>query len=237
MVALILIWARASSAEDLPEMRPALMGSGSKALVNLIDTQHLIQRGQGHSACDFYCLVAQNGHVASSRVYGSLPNSQKLKEEVRRRIGDARFIPAVYNHRHILAWFSGTILFDVVDGKPHLRIFANQELSELLKRSDFIAPQQIYIPNQHYDYVPYPGRSQWSDDPPALVEVSITVDAAGNLTDCHVKKQTPAGDRFGENALKIVRQRKYLPAFRNGKPVESTTVEPLYYVGDRFELR
>src|SRR4051812_13814267 len=97
--ALLFVLIASAGAETLPEIRPALIGAGPKALVNLIDTQLLIRRGQGHSACYFYCLVRENGQVAAAHVHGSLPDSQKLKEEVRRRVYDARFIPAVHDHR------------------------------------------------------------------------------------------------------------------------------------------
>ena len=48
--------------------------------------------------------------------------------------------------------FFGTLTFSVMDGKPHLRIFANQELSELQKETDFIAPQAIWMPGHIYDH-------------------------------------------------------------------------------------
>jgi hypothetical protein len=64
--------------------------------------------------------------------------TEPLRDQLREKLAEARFIPAVYNHRHVYAWFYGTMAFSVVDGKSHLRIFANQELPELQRESDFI---------------------------------------------------------------------------------------------------
>ena len=43
-------------------------------------------------------------------------------------------IPAVRDHQPIAVVFYGTVLFEVVDNKPRLRIFSNQEESELKKK-------------------------------------------------------------------------------------------------------
>lgn len=210
-------------AGDLPEIRPALVGSSPKALINLIDSAALIRKGQGSGAVWFFCHVMPNGQSPGFHAYGGTPNSEELRKEVIRCLDRARFIPAVYNHRKTYAIIYGTVVFANINGKPRLRIFANQEKSEIARESDFISPQSIAIPGHHYDYVPYPGRSQWSDDRPATVELLLTVDASGNVKDLRVAAEHPAGGHFGESALASMRQMTFLPAFRNGRPVDSTT--------------
>src|SRR2546428_7927871 len=115
------------SAEQLPEMRPALVGSGPNSVINLIDTKRLVEQGQDHAATLLYCDIMANGQVRGYLAYMGTPGSEKLKEEIKRCLRKAIFLPAVYNHRRTYASFFGTVVFSVNDGKPRLRIFANQE--------------------------------------------------------------------------------------------------------------
>ena len=113
------------SAENLPQMRPAMIGSGPGSLVNLIDTQALFQKGQRDGWVMFDCSVAADGYASASDFFTASPNSNLLREEVRKRVRQTRFIPAVYDHKRTWSWFAGTVLFVVKDGRPHLRIYAH----------------------------------------------------------------------------------------------------------------
>lgn len=206
-------------AETLPDMRPALIGSGADALINCIDTQKLVKTGQGDAALMFYCGVEATGRTVFFETYRLTPRGEKLKNEITRCLHKAPFVPAVYNHRKVPAMFYGTVMFKVVDGRPRLRIFSNQEVSELANETNFIGPQCIYPPNHYEDYIRYPG----GENKAGSVELSLSVDASGKLKDVHVIKETPPGVSLGEVAVKSMRQRAYLPAFRNGKPVDSTS--------------
>src|SRR2546425_1412279 len=88
-------------AEALPDMRPALVGSGKDSLINLIDTDKLIKEGQGDAALMFVCVLTRNGHPNFFLVYRATPGGEKLKSEVRRCLYKASFIPAVYNHMSV----------------------------------------------------------------------------------------------------------------------------------------
>jgi len=215
---------RSALAETLPDMRPALIGDGKEALINLIDPQKLMKNGQRDAAVMFRCSVlSDNGRAGLFTFPSVTPGGENLRDEVRRCLYRAVFIPAVYNHQKVTAGFFGTAMFRVVDGKPRLRIFANQERSELATESDFIAPQLIVIPGRHYDPVADPRSFHSSADLPGSVELLLSVDASGRLKDLQLIKETPPGSKFSETALKALKQASYLPAFRNGKPVDSTT--------------
>lgn len=216
-------------AEALPEMRPALVGSHKNSLVNLINTKRLIEQGQDHAALYFTCLVDPDGRLWGRHVYAGTPGSEKLKAEVKRCLRNAIFIPAVYNHRVTYADFSGTVVFSVHDGKPRLRIFANQEKSELASESDFIGPQPILVPGHHYDFPKYPARSWATDDVPAVVELLLSIDSSGKLKDVEFISANPSDKAFQEYALKAVREYTFLPAFRNGKPVDSTVHDHMIF--------
>ncbi|HEV8422267.1 MAG TPA: hypothetical protein VGQ40_02910, partial [Chthoniobacterales bacterium] len=65
--------------------------------------------------------------------------------------------------------------FVVIDGKPHLRIYLNQDEKHFVHGDDFIAPQQVFPPydnSQHYVSQTPPGflaewRFLWRLMPPA----------------------------------------------------------------------
>jgi hypothetical protein len=220
-------------ADDRPAMRPALVGSGPKSLINLIGTKHLMERGVQHGAMYFMARVDPNGYPSYSRVWGTTKGLEALRDEVTERLAEARFVPAVYNHQNVYAWFYGTLAFSVVDGKPHLRIFANQELSELQKESDFIAPQAIWLPGKIYDTAKWKNPyGTWStEDKGGAAVLLLSVDASGKIKNVSVDKVDPPDRKsYAEESVKRVEQWLCLPAYRNGKPVESTTHFKYFFV-------
>jgi TonB family protein len=214
--------AHSAAAEPLPEMRPALIGSRRDALINLIDTQKLIKAGQGDAAVLFRCFIREDGQASSFSFSSVTPGGEKFRDEVRRCLYSASFIPAVFHHKIVPAIFFGAATFRVVGGTPRLRAFANQERAELEKESDFISPQIIFLPGE-YSYFTDPRGSWASEQIPGAAEMLLSVDASGHLQNVQVIKETPSGHKFGETALKALNKARYLPAFRNGKPVDSTT--------------
>jgi hypothetical protein len=101
---------RAAQGETLPDRRPALVGSGPRSLVNLINVQDLMQKGQRDAWIKFECAVADDGIAYGSDFFTASPDSRLLKDEVRRRLRQTRFIPAVYSHKRVAAWFAGTVV-------------------------------------------------------------------------------------------------------------------------------
>src|SRR5205814_9861240 len=130
-----------SPGSTLPEFRPALIGTAPNSLINTIDTADLIKKGQKDAAVMFSCLVAPTGDIVRSGAYRGTRGSELLEQELLKRLVNAKFIPGIHNHQHVIAIFYGAVTFAVVNGKPRLRIFSNQQLDELKKESDFIDPQ------------------------------------------------------------------------------------------------
>src|SRR5262249_18730053 len=121
---LVLIPTGDLSAETLPDRRPAMIGSGPGSLVNLIDTETLFKKGQRDAWVMFDCWVLPDGITGGSDFFTASPDSDLLKNEIHRRFRQTRFIPAVYNHKRTSAWFSGTAVFVIANGRPHLRLYA-----------------------------------------------------------------------------------------------------------------
>src|SRR5262249_46247603 len=140
----------------LPEFRPSLIGSGPNSLINEIDTADLIKKGQKEAAVMFSCLVAPTGDIVRSGAYRGTLHSELLEQELLKRMATAKLIPAIHNHQPVIAVFFGTVKFAVVDGKPRLRIFANQQLQELDKETDFIDPQPYVGQDSNFTGINYP---------------------------------------------------------------------------------
>jgi TonB family protein len=212
----------------LPEFRPALVGTGPNSLINTIDTADLIKKGQKEAAAMFTCLVAPTGDIARSGTYRGTKGSELLEKEVLKRLANAKFIPAIHNHQPVLAVFYGTVTFAVVNGKPRLRVFANQQLDELKKESDFIDPQPYVGQDSKFTGTHYP-EVPTTVSLTGAVELAVEIDAAGNLKSMQVVSEEPPYLGFGQAALSDFNGARFIPAFRNGKPVDSKVTIHVYY--------
>src|SRR2546430_358062 len=77
--------------------RPALIGNGPNALINVIDTKKLMEKGQQDALLMFSCFVRRDGKVWGYYTYRETPGSKWLKKEVENRLTGCHFIPAIYN--------------------------------------------------------------------------------------------------------------------------------------------
>jgi TonB family protein len=212
----------------LPEFRPALLGTGPDSFINKIDTADLIKKGQKDAAVMFTGLVAPTGDIVRSGTYRGTKGSELLEKEVLKRLVNAKFIPAIHNHQPVLSVFYGTVTFAVVKGKPRLRIFANQQLDELKKESDFIDPQPYIGQDSKFTGTHYP-EVPTTVSLTGAVELSAEVDAAGNLKSMQVVSEEPPFLNFGQAALSDFNGAKFIPAFRDGKPVDSKVTVYVFY--------
>jgi hypothetical protein len=217
-----------SAQPKLPEFRPALIGIAPKSLINTIDAADLMKKGQKEAAVMFSCLVAPTGNVVRSGAYRGTRGSELLEQELLKRLATAKLIPAVHNHQLVIAVFYGTVKFAVVDGKPRLRIFANQQLSELDKETDFIDPQPFVGQDSKFSGLHYPDTGS-TVAVTGLAELALDVDARGNLKNIQVISEEPPLLGFGDAALSDFDGAKFIPGFRNGQPVECNVKIPVYY--------
>ena len=219
---------QATPAGELPRYRPALLGVGPNSVINRIDAQDLIKKGQKDGSVMFCCSVRKTGEIANTWTYRGTPESTLLEQELVKRLDQAVFVPAIYNHQLVHVLFYGTMTFSVVNGKPRLRIFANQEAVELKKESDFVGPQPFVGRDSKFEGLHYP------DDVlgvpiSGLVELAMKVDTDGNLKELRVVSEEPPLAGFRRAAMEDFRVAKFIPAFRDGKPVECSITLPVYY--------
>ena len=212
----------------LPQYRPALLGTGPLSIINLIDTQELVRKGQKDASLMFGCAVMKNGEVVNAWVYRATDGSGDLEGEVLKCLDTAVFVPAIHNHQLVHVIFYGTVSLKMVNGKPRLRIFANQEAEELKKESDFVGPQPFVGRDSEFDGLNYP-KNPVTGTLSGLVELAMKIDAAGNVKEMRLVSEYPPLVGFGHAATEDFRGAKFIPAFRDGKPVECSITLPVYY--------
>jgi TonB family protein len=224
----ITIFLDFAAAEDLPLYRPALIGTSPDAIINRIDTKLLLKAGQKDAAVMFTAVVDSKGDVKLSWTFRGTPDSKLLEQEVLRVLRDAKMIPAVRNHQPISVFYYGTVTFRIIKEKPRLRIFANQELKELSTENDFIGPQLCFGGDSNFDGVHYP-ENQVPVPVSGEADLSLKVDANGNLQEEKVVAEHPPFLGFGAAAMADIANAKFIPAFRNGQPVACEITLPIYY--------
>jgi len=212
----------------LPKFRPALVGTAPNSLINTIDTADLIKKGQKEAAVMFSCLVAPTGEIVRSGAYRGTRGSELLEQELLKRLATTKFIPAIHNHQAVIAVFYGTVKFAVVNGKPRLRIFANQQLEEVDKETDFIDPQPYVGEDSKFTGLHYPETGS-SVAVTGVVELALSVDAKGNLSNMQILSEEPPLLGFSDAVLSDFDGAKFIPAFRNGQPVECNVKIPVFY--------
>lgn len=221
--------------EALAQFRPALLGHDKRSLINTIDTQMLLKRGQGDGFVMFGCGVSQYGDGYWSRTYRCSPNTELLQKEVLGRIDRARFEPAVYKGNRVTVYLMGTVVFAVRDGKPHLRIFLHQEDADLKKGSDFVAPQFAFVPgNPKFKGIYYPPKAPGH---PGLASLKLNVSEMGEVQGASVVYEHPAGMGFGAQTVGPIRDASFIPGFRNGKPTACEFHWTIIFTGPGRQMR
>lgn len=221
-----------SQSTNLPMYRPVLLGTGPDALINRIDTAGLVKQGQKDAAIMFSCTVKRDGAVVSVSTYRGTSDSKLLEQEILKKLSAAanpKFIPAIYNRMPVDAMYYGTVVFAIVNDKPRLRIFSNQERAELAKESDFIGPQPFYGEDSKFDGFHYPNSESAPVPVDGSAELELKVDASGNLQDLKLLSEQPPFIGFGDAAFEDFSRAKFIPAFRNGKPVACDVKLPVYF--------
>jgi hypothetical protein len=221
--------APASAFVGLPQFRPVLLGLGPSSLINRMDGAGLVRDGQYDASLYFRCAVGPTGDILNTAVYHQSDDSTLLERELMRCLDQATFVPAVYEHQPVAAFFFGAVDFKVINRKPRLRIFANQEPEELKKESDFIGPQMFIGPGSQFHGLHYPPESLTAALT-GLVELGLKIDATGKLKDLKVVSEYPPLLHFREAAEGDFRGvTTFIPAFRDGKPVDCDVTLPIFY--------
>ena len=121
------------------------------------------------------------------------------------------------------------MFFVVADGKPHLRIYANQNHDDIAKGNDFIAPQLIPETRKKISLIQDElGKARIYHEH-GVGELSTIVDTNGNQKHIRVLSEDPPGFNFGKAELELTWGAKYIPGFRNGHAVECTFSQYVWF--------
>ena len=222
-------------AQGLPQFRPAQLGHHKQSLINTIDTQGLLKRGQGDGFVMFGCAVSPWGHAGWSRTYRCSANTELLQKEVMNRIDQAMFEPAVYKGSHVGVYLMGSVVFAVRNGKPHLRIFLHQEEGDLMKGNDFVAPQFAFaLGNPKFQGFYYPPQAPRV---PGLAMLKLQVNEVGQVQAASVAYEHPPGMGFGRQAVGPIRDAAFIPGFRNGKPAACQFNWTIIFTGSGRQMK
>lgn len=203
------------------QTRPALIGSGPRALINMVDAQKLAAEGQKDAMVMFTVFVLPDGQPDGEVIFRESPGSKALARQVRSQLKNCRFIPALYNGKPVPVQFFGTALYFVAEGKPRFRIFANNDLADVKSQADFVAPQLI------------PGTDNWPAAKELVernrdtlengtCEAALTIGLDGHVKGARILAENPKGYMYGAATLKRFETGRFIPGFRNGKPVACT---------------
>ncbi len=235
LIALVLAASLVSQLHaESPSIRPALLGNHNRSLINMIDAQSLMKRGQKNGLIMFSCGVNQLGFGYWPQVYRGTPDSDLLGKEVSRRITQAQFEPAICRGVKTTVWIFGTVIFAIVDGKPHVRIMLNQEDEDVTKGRDFIAPQMAFVPgNPKFKGIFYPPAAPGF---PGVAAVTMDIDAVGRVKSAKVSYEHPKNMHFGAAAASGIIDCIFIPGFRNGKAVPCRFTMPVIFSGPGFQM-
>jgi TonB family protein len=67
-----------------------------------------------------------------------------------------------------------------------------------------------------------------------VVELKVKIDANGNAQDIRFDKEEPPFMGFGNAAVEDFSKARFIPAFREGKPVEAEVMIPVFYKAPRL---
>ena len=125
-------------------------------------------------------------------------------------------------------YFTAPSFFLVVDGKPKLHIFANQEAAELKAANDFVGPQPVIGADSKFTGLHYP-RERMTVFVKGLARLELKVDATGNSQDLRAVSEEPPLVGLAQAAVTDFTGAKFVPAFRDGDSVESSILLPVHY--------
>jgi hypothetical protein len=227
---LLLIFLTSGYAQAGSEFRPAVLMQGPSSLVNLIDQDLLMKRGQGTAMIHFTTGVSQMGDTRAfwTTVYGGTPNAEALTREVIGKIDRSFFHPAIYRGTPQPVIVFGTVAFAVVEGKPHLRIYLNQEMEDLKHNNDFIAPQMVLLPGTQFKGIYWPQKAAGVS---ATVGIRMNIDVNGKIAGMKLEHESRKGLDFGGQAMMDLKDATFLPGYRNGKPVSCSFSMPIHFKG------
>jgi TonB family protein len=126
------------------------------------------------------------------------------------------------------------VSFFVVAGKPHLRIFLNQEEDDLKNGRDFVAPQLAFVGDSKFKGIYYPHHVATIS---GVAAVEMDINITGKVKIIRLAYEHPPGKGFGAEAVEGLRNAVFIPGFRNGKAVPCRFTFPVIFSSGRRTIK
>jgi hypothetical protein len=209
-----------------PQFRPAVLVSGRDSLVNRINVDELLKKGQKDGAVQFSAMITADGSPEDIAVYHALPNCEALEQEVQKQLTGAKFTPPIYQYQRVKALLYGTVLFDA-DATPHLRVFLNQDPRAIEGGTDFIAPQPVVGGDSKFTGLHTPQTLPVKIT--GVVTLVLQVNTKGEMLAAGVSNEEPPLLGLAEAVAADFEGAKFIPAFRDGDLIDSESITSLCY--------
>ncbi|MEP6808652.1 MAG: hypothetical protein ABI992_00275 [Chthoniobacterales bacterium] len=216
-----------SAQNKRPQFRPAVIGAGKDSLINRIDSNDLLKKGQKDGAVMFCALVAPNGDATNAWTYRAMPGTEPLAQELERRFLNLKFTPPIYQYQPVSVLLFGTAIFSAA-GTPHIQIFLNQDPDEIKALHDFVAPQPVIGGDSKFHGLTLP-EGGTPVPMKAVVDTRLKVDRNGELKDLQVLNEEPPLLGFGAAIVADFQGAKFIPAFRYGDPDDCDIPQPICF--------
>jgi TonB family protein len=196
--------------------RPALIGTGEDSLASLLKyPTEALDAGQT-GMVQFNCDVAADGRASNVQIVAAPQLGGPFARAVEQAMKTARFEPARLEGKAVAVTVPVTVLFLTGKEQPVIAIYLNHSIADVEAKKNYIARQPLLDQPYRPDY-PIPADRAGRG---GRIEVSYCLDTDGRMKDLKVLEETPAGYGFAASVTDALRKARYIPAFRDGKPIK-----------------
>lgn len=221
--ALVIICA--SSPAFAETFTPATFEEGKRSLKNLLK----FPRVDGDVSVTVTCtsIGAANGRIREAKCSAANDPSQKFAISVNRRVKSARIIPATVDGRDEKVDFQFAVVFSRTGDTESINVYVNNQ-----KNLERFGPD--YISAQRYSPYELPDACKERRAAFLILEIAV-VSADGVVTESDLRVDEVGIPNTCEVQLReITKSSRFIPAFHEGKPVESVWVNPWISTATRF---
>ena len=212
-----------ASVGDAPQFKPALVGTNEDSVLERLRLAASRDKSSGSMVVQFNCEVNAAGKASNVAIWSGLGGSPPYVNAAKHALLAGRFEPAQVWGKPVAVSVIGTIFCIRREGAPEVRIFLNLDRRMLAEERNFVAAQLIGG-CEELNIVRESVRLFAAFDMDVVAEYRIN--SNGLAHDVRVVREAPKG--VGQLLVKSLYRARFIPAFLDGKPVESSLSEHQY---------
>ena len=218
----------ADPARSLP-LKPALIGDSTNSFAAILRYPKKALDNRQTGGVFFYCDVDEAGKTSNFQPFRVSTNTLEFLTATKTALEHARFEPAITYGKPTGVTLVMAVLFLLQEGEPLIRIFLNADEVDIVAGKNVIAPQVIGGSRAFAKGLSYPLRAL-DNHLEGEVKVEFVVDEEGRPSQFNVLKDTAPQAGFGSRAVSHLKQRRFIPAFVNGRPVEVRAAKEYIFI-------